>query len=908
MQDGHHNALDTPKDFDLRLPDLSSFAYGPIQDLGTLDVSSVTSSAESIDIPEVVEDDIWRFPKQDEKEHTIVTIKTWDNFHDKTFREPRSVYISEAGPQAFDAALVAQAGHTTDGKSGPDPGLVIQSGPLLASLLHLGLGVESILYFYSQDERSFRPYIENGRMSGYSLGTFSSLSSTLIDHGNRTRSLQCFVDDVRSSEKPFPALTALANTFSIILLTLQAQIGGASRSIRSLLQLQSLLERPGKILSCLHAIVYKIDGTSTAEELLSKLYEMVQDSEHEASWLRPTIFQVFANVSKPWLDSVSGWLGLEDTALGFQHQIPDFVRVSEEVRKVEGGRETKNLEYELELRSMPSFMPKEDALLVFETGKSLQLLKTHQPEHALARPGSLASVKAPELEWQFSWPDIENIQARAKEYESNLQEAIENYNTNADQKMPEDEDKDTAKVKPADAEISGLSEATAKGYINASIANFEKPLPELSTANISPLSNIFSEITSEITSTPSEEIFTPPISLLPILSFNPLISAQAHLINRACLRLLFKEHNLRAHLSLLNRYSLFGDGVFTSRLSHALFDPDLQSAERQKGHSRSGTSGLKLGYRDSWPPASSELRLALMGILTDSYYNTSQVESASMFRAELPGGLSFAIREMSEEELQRCIDPNSIEALDFFKLQYQPPSPLDAVITQASLAKYDVIFKLLLRAVRMMFVVNQLSHTKRRGTHRNRGDVISQSFRIESHHFVLAICSYIFDGVQASSHLLEQKLKSMEKALDRHDTSNIDSLHKLRDFHEQVLDRMMFTLLLRKRQVQIMKLLEEIFGLILLFAKSVRDETAQSDGVTRIDGEVIMKEVYGKFKKKVKVFISVCRGLSERRGQGGIKELDEGDGFLGRDDADEAGGNAIGQLLLKFEMSGFYGR
>lgn len=770
---------------------------------------------------------------------------------------------------------------------------MIKSAALLSSLLALGFGRESVLYRYEEREQSFLPLIWNGRMSGYSIETVQSLSTTFINHGNKTKRLQAFIDEIRTSSKSFPASIALAGSISAIIATLHAQIGDLSTSVHTLLQLESLFEKPGLMLSYLNDIVIKVDAARSDEELLSRLYEYIEDSEHLAERVPPALFQILASVSKPWIDSVSKWVGLRGKTAAQVYGRELKFGVEEETQKIEAGKETKKLEYEFEQLSMPNFVSEEDSLIIFETGKSLRLLETYQPEHPLSRPTPAGTRAAPDLDWQFSWRDVERIQLQAQQYESNLQEAIEDFNLRG--RMSGKVHLHKQGVMQAEIATVGLSEETAKAYIHASIATFEKPLPDLKAERGN---NPMSECNYH--DLPRDTIFTPPFSLLPVLSFNPIIASQALLINRACLRLLFKEHNIRSHISLLHRYSLFGDGVFASRLSHALFDPELDSAERQKGRSRAGISGLKLGSRDTWPPASSELRLALMGILTESYYECGRgTEGSSMFREDLPGGLSFAIRDMPEDELQRCMDPDSVEALDFLRLQYRPPPPLDAVITQSCLAKYDVVFKLLLRAVRMLFVVNQLFRdTKSRFATRQAADSISKSFQVESHHFVSAICQYLFNGVQANWDILQRRLEDVDKALDRGGTSDCDSLHKLRDFHEKLLDRVLFTLILRKRQAQVMKLLEEIFGLILVFARHVRTEATQ-DTAGHAGFKIDLKETYEKFKKKVRVFISVCRGLSERRGEGGTR---------GHEDSSEDGGNTIGQLLLDFEMSGFYAR
>ena len=878
------------EDLDLKLPTLSTFDYGPIEDLVPLDTSSVLSSTESFEISETL--DIWS-SQLDLEEQNTPKLRSWEFFYNKTFQEPRTTYVSESGPQVYDAILAAQDGDRENGEIGRDSGCLIKSVALLPSLLELGLGRDSVLYRYKEHERSFCPLIANGRMSGYSLEAVQSLSATFIDHGNKIKFLQSFIDATQNSRKSISTSIALAGSIGDIIAKLQAQIVDSSKSARTLLQLQKLFERPSVIVSCLNDIAIKLGAAGSEEECLSLLYGFVENSEYSAGLVRPAMFQILASVSKPWLDAVSKWIGLSETSsVGPHGHGLSFVIPREEIHAFEGGKKTK-LEYDFVPLSMPNFIPEEDGLVIFETGKSLRLLESYQPDHPLSRPTQIIDVKAPDLDWQFCWRDIERIQSQAQEYESNLRKAIAVFNiTGAVSGKAHLHETGLAQAELA---TIGLSEETSKGYIDASIANFERPLPDLTAerGNQSLPKCNYNDL-------PQEDIFAPPLSLLPVLSFNPIIANQALLINRACLRLLFKEYRLRSHFSLLHRYSLFGDGVFASRLSHSLFDPELGSSERRKGRFRAGISGLKLGSRDTWPPASSELRLALMGILTESYHESGRgAEGSSMFREELPGGLSFAIREMSEDELQRCMDPNSIEALDFLRLQYKPPSPLDAVITQASMGKYDVIFKLLLRAARMLFVVNQLFRdTNPRFAIRHGADAISTSFRIESHHFVSAICRYFFNGVQANWDILRRKIEDIDKALDHDGPNDGYSLHTLRDFHENLLDRLLFTLILRKRQAQVMKLLEEIFTLTLVFARHIRTEaTGHSD--FKID----LKETYQRFKKKVKVFISVCRGLSERRGEGGTKSCDAAEEMSSED-----GGNTIGQLLLEFEMSGFYNK
>lgn len=694
------------------------------------------------------------------------------------------------------------------------------------------------------------------------------------------------------------------NAFSVVLSTLESQFGDLSSSSSGVLQLQSLFHGPGLILSGLSEIIAKIGGCQFDEELLTRLYIFVQGFEHTNTWLRLMMFEILARGSKPWLESVGNWLGLnKEHAFGGWGQCHNFVTTRQESRKGEGGKEFHEVQYEFHPDLMPCFIGKDDAEVIFETGRALRLLQAHMPEHPLVNSQTHHPAENSALDWRFSWPDVEIIQSKASQYESSLVEAIRSFHHS--DSLQEHSSIDTQASAQSDVGASASREVS-HSQIAESIAAI--PILEEIPKNLDFLSQTVMKCSmpSHRTAEAEDKSFAPPLSLVPLLSFNPIITTQALLVNQACLRLLFKEHKLRLHLSLQHQYHLFGDGVFASRLSHALFDPDLQSAERRKGHSRSGVSGLKLGSRDTWPPASSELRLALMGILNESYHHAEPSHAAASFRNELPGGLSFAIRDLAEDEFQQCINPDSIGALDFLRLQYRPPSPIDAVITLSCMEKYDLLFKLLLRGTRMLFVVNQLFRdATERSSRSRRTYIIIQRFKLEAHHFVSAVCAYFFDGVKSNWRVFSQKLDAIEQRLDEYESRQPHGLHDLRDFHEKMLDRLMFALLVRQRQAQVMKLLEEIFSSILSFARHCRSETAATGA--EIDGKI--ESLYEKFRKKVKVFVNVCRGLSERRGPGGGSSHDDDQsGAFDKEDHGEDRGNTLGQLLLKLEMSGYYAK
>lgn len=122
------------QDLDLHLPDLTSFEYGPLEDLENPELSSASSLNGSNGLfpcQEQEEEDVWSATQILDPGSEPADFKSWDRFYAKALKEPRTAYISEAGPSAFDAALTSLA--TGPGSILPteSSGRVLQSGPVL---------------------------------------------------------------------------------------------------------------------------------------------------------------------------------------------------------------------------------------------------------------------------------------------------------------------------------------------------------------------------------------------------------------------------------------------------------------------------------------------------------------------------------------------------------------------------------------------------------------------------------------------------------------------------------------------------------------------------------------------------------------------------------------------------------
>ncbi|KAF2161452.1 hypothetical protein M409DRAFT_69796 [Zasmidium cellare ATCC 36951] len=313
------------------------------------------------------------------------------------------------------------------------------------------------------------------------------------------------------------------------------------------------------------------------------------------------------------------------------------------------------------------------------------------------------------------------------------------------------------------------------------------------------------------------------LSTTPLERIRPLVQTQQRLVNGILLRRLFREHNLRHHLEVQKSYQLLGNADFVLRLSTALFSQETQSAERRRGATLTGeVMGLRLGatHEERWPPASSELQLTLMGILNETYGKISEKKSAN--GAALPGGLSFSIRQLPESEIDRVLDPNSVYALDFLRLQYTTTPPLDAVITSDTLDKYDGTFRFLLRLLRVGHVTSTLKKVLSSHWKPGHPDVEACKFVQEANQVVCVLMSHAMElGIIQPWRSFQRSIDGLVQVLAREDeageigTKVTLGVEGLRCLHEQCLESIRGRLFLKRRQAKLRQAIEDALNAIL---------------------------------------------------------------------------------------------
>jgi hypothetical protein len=840
--------------------------------------------------------------------------KTWDSFERPTLIQAPPLFVTEASPAVFDA-LISTATDVLNLKNVRHS--VVDTKVYCASLLALALGRESIFYTWDEDKKSFKPTMPDIRISGFTGDILQGIEDRCIMGGNTCRRLRSYAQ-YAYTKQPSPCRVALASAADSVLLVVQSIMTTMGGNIRSILQLKTLIYRVSTILSHFDRLVCKIRTNHTDEVILSLVYQHAQLSDYSEAYIGDVMREVLRDVSRPWMDFLEQWTGLQpEEGIPLRRDEPGshkgFVEVAVEIYVDDFGYEVEDIDFRLDPNKVPSFVPDDLVQAMFETGRNLRFIRTNHPEHMLCHANNTSSSAPPRVEWLFDWDTIFELEKASVEYERSMTSKIRL----ADSKGAlEAESMQYEATNPGtfSLQLYGVEEKQIETKLLASIQMLNGPI--LPVEKEDRLATVIRKHLSGQDSGNAhfQTEFAPHWSLIPVLSLGPIISAQSRLVGVESLKLLFKSHALLEHLRLQKKFQLFGDGMFCSRLSHALFDPDLETAERQAGVARQGgVMGLRLSGRDNWPPASSELRLALMGILSESCMESTDFKlpqklSRNSGNDELPGDLSFAVRDLSPEEIEACRDPDSLEALDFLRLSYKSPLQLSSIITPLILTQYDRIFKLLLRVLRMIYTVNQLFRdVSGRTSHWQDSSDISLRFCIEARRFVSGISSYFLDvGVATNWQAFEDYLRKVQVELKSQNFSGpAPSPHRLRDQHSRTLDQIMLALFLRKRQQPVLKLLEEIFSSILRFAKLAR-LLAQGNTATGSETAYVA-ELYKNFGSQVEAFVVVCKGLGEKGGYGTKRNTVYDAGMdKGTDGAREE--NTIDQLVLKLDMFNYYSK
>jgi hypothetical protein len=172
---------------------------------------------------------------------------------------------------------------------------------------------------------------------------------------------------------------SLARCTNNIVESVRKRLSTTHLSVRSILHLHSLIREPALIVDSFVQLTAANIGAKDDACFLSRLFDIVQQQQHRSGWLRPLLVETLARVSRPWLEFVEQWIGLNRGPGGVMIaeliRKGQFVQVEEVSELDEAGKERKiknyvcgtnshqNSSIETNFSSSPSIKPKCHLLL-----------------------------------------------------------------------------------------------------------------------------------------------------------------------------------------------------------------------------------------------------------------------------------------------------------------------------------------------------------------------------------------------------------------------------------------------------------------------------------------------------------------------------------------------------------------
>lgn len=855
---------------DVPLPDLSGSASSSSSEVGQ-EPQQDPNEQNTVDEGQ----EVWILPDvaQRKSKHGLLS---WDVFLDKEHEESSTSYISEANPRIFSAIL-----RSSERDVPPKP---IKPDALLHATFELAMGRSSALFEWSEEQDEFLQCRDNITASGYSVALLQNFLKHFLEVGTYTRRLNNCFARLDSDPKQWPAsrIAFLAVSRSA-LYAAQEYLEGVRSCVLSLLQLKGTTSRVSALVKTLKEFVDAVKGCQTDSAVVSALTQHVSTASLSHPGMDYVIQHIFSRTLRPLMTRLLDEVGLTAGPAKDREQ-------QAMAREQEG-------EYFWSAILSPALCQ-----IVMETRQSLQLLQTHALEVSLMPSVCSPTPFASDLEPGYTFDAISNIQSGCVAYEDTMKASFASMSLSAPSTSPSQ----------IASTSSGLKENEIKTPTFARPFDLERGLFDrhVFALDSNKADSVYDQVAAYLDD-PEAEISPFQLDYMEAvaLSVSPLVTAQHRLLSYSVLRLLFQKHKLLSHLKLQKGFQLLGDGSFSSRITTALFDSDQNSGE---GGRRTGSStGLRLQARHTWPPAGSELRLVLMGILSDSM---ADYKDLSMEDRSMEDTLSFAIRDMPAEGLEKCRDVNSIHALDFLRLEYKPPHEiLELVFSAGILDKYDRIFQHLLRLCRVHSMTQTLLRQNLDHQPDTTGTLPDRKVIIHMHHFVSALADYChntaigvcwkrFEGI-----LLDVETHINNKDYDR-TLQLVKSQDYLRALHERTLDKLLHALLLKRRQAGARQILEDLFTLVLRFAAERKPNhnhpaTSSDDGTRRDeDHETTMKRFAKGFEAKVVQFMNALR---DQGGASARSRQDGGNDDFGENAADEDD-NLFDYLLLRLDMFSFW--
>lgn len=209
-------------------------------------------------------------------------------------------------------------------------------------------------------------------------------------------------------------------------------------------------------------------------------------------------------------------------------------------------------------------------------------------------------------------------------------------------------------------------------------------------------------------------------------------------------------------------------------------------------------------------------------------------------------------------------------ALDFLQLNYHATYPLNILITPSIIEKYNRIFTFSLKVFRASTITKRMYEPLKNGVwHRTSIRDTICLYRFQLDQFMTAVQGYIHDtAIQTTWFRFIQHVKNMPLT---DDYAVIMEPYAFREYHEHVLDCILYQCFSKKSQTTVMEVLYAVMHDIIIFG-AVLDDYTVTDSVG--EEKLLMKcrLIFEQFEKHTKIFVRVLRVLEEK-GSGRLSNI-----------------------------------
>ncbi|XP_019748906.1 gamma-tubulin complex component 6 isoform X1 [Hippocampus comes] len=289
----------------------------------------------------------------------------------------------------------------------------------------------------------------------------------------------------------------------------------------------------------------------------------------------------------------------------------------------------------------------------------------------------------------------------------------------------------------------------------------------------------------------------------------PLIT-HVSLVNKAVVDYFFVELGVERHFEALRHFLLMDDGEFAQSLSDRLFE--------------------KMGSGQT--PGELLTPLVLNSILSKALQYSLHGDTP------LAANFTFALRFLPD-----TFHPHAPDSLNCLELRYKVAWPLNIIITDSCMNKYNRLFSFQLQLKHMVWSLRDVwFHLKRTAVVKGAGRSVQfrqlQLYRHEMQHFVKVIQGYIANQILQVS--WSEFTAKMAAACD------LDAIHRT---HADYLNRAIFRALLTEKAAPVMNIIHSIFSLILKFrAQLIALPWASQQGEAVHPSFIAMQQSYNTFK------------------------------------------------------------